>query len=403
LRRSISEGRSVERYVTSSRRGSPLRLVCILAAFGLATAGSPCAAQRLFTGSIRSDPELLDGLYKQDRSPRLELTLSATGDSNVTPLAGVDEARAATMRFGGSHGFGRTAYGFGVRAISGPWEIRWVRSGADDYEGNGDAARLYLAAEGGAKSYPDAGEPVAELNRNSMNRLVVVYETSVRGARNVTVMAAASWLHADRVQLGRIAAVSHGQAVTGNLNLLTTRGLPSDRTGGDGYALDLGARADLGKGWHALFWTENLLSSLRVGTLQHIQADVNVDVIVPDSDEFLHGVSAMAGRVTEESLRESLLRRVAVAVRSEQPMADLLMIARYDRDWHVSVGFSRSSRRGGQVWVLISPYRFQWQVGVSRGQWDLQMGWSTADPEMAYRGAATLRYRLPLGHSHTGR
>jgi len=369
----------------------------------LAIAGPPCAAQRLFTGSIRSDPELLDGLYKQDRSPRLELTLSATGDSNVTPLAGVDEARAATMRFGGSHGYGRTAYGFGVRAVSGPWEFRWVHGGADDYEGNGDAARVYLAAEGGAASYPDAGEPVAELNRNSMSRLVVGYETPVRGAHSVTVMAAASWLHADRVQLGRIAAVSHGEAMTGTLDLFTTRGLPSDRTGGDGYALDVGARTDLGKGWHALFWAENLLSSLRVGTLQHIQADVNVDVIVPDSDEFLHGISAMAGRVTEASLRESLMRRVAVAVRSEQPMADFLMIARHDRDWHVSAGFSRSSRRDGRVWVLISPYRFQWQVGASRGQWDLQLGWSTADPDMAYRGAATLRYRLPLGHSRGGR
>jgi hypothetical protein len=319
-------------------------------------------------------------------------------DNNVLPLKLGNEKRLPPLRFGGDRAY-FVAYRFKELSVTyRRWTLRYGHGKADFYEGNGDAAQLYLDAMANAINPTGTYDVVASLNRTRLHRWSLDYAAPFRlNGRRGYFIVTLHWLRLHRLQRGTLTGRMNFGQFRGDLRLLTTRGLPDEETQSNGIAMDVAVVIPIGQGWQLGIWSENLFSRLWQRTLQDITAQVATNVVEPDADGFLHAVPLLQGRVDRRSLTAVAKRRWALALSAPQGRNDWLLLAQRDADGtQASLGYAWAMGKGRRVWLMRSLTRERWQLGVSLPRWQLFLSTDKFNSASAKRTSLCLQGSAPF-------
>ena len=336
-----------------------------------------------------------------DESPSRRLLTTRAffhADNNVLPLKLGNEKRLPPLRFGGDRAY-FVAYRFKELSVTyRRWTLRYGHGKADFYEGNGDAAQLYLDAMANAINPTGTYDVVASLNRTRLHRWSLDYAAPFRlNGRRGYFIVTLHWLRLHRLQRGTLTGRMNFGQFRGDLRLLTTRGLPDEETQSNGIAMDVAVVIPIGQGWQLGIWSENLFSRLWQRTLQDITAQVATNVVEPDADGFLHAVPLLQGRVDRRSLTAVAKRRWALALSAPQGRNDWLLLAQRDADGtQASLGYAWAMGKGRRVWLMRSLTRERWQLGVSLPRWQLFLSMDKFNSASAKRTSLCLRGSAPF-------
>jgi hypothetical protein len=320
-------------------------------------------------------------------------------DNNVLPLKLGDEKRLPPLRFVGDRAY-FIAYRFKEVALTyRRWTLRYGHGRADLYDGNGDAAQLYLDSLANAPNPMRSYEVVASLNRTRLHRWSLDYEMPLRlNGRRGYLVATLHWLRLSRLQLGTLTGrMDELGRFQGDLRLLTTRGLPEEETHSNGIALDVAVVVALNERWRMGIWLENLLSQIWQRTLQDITAQVATNVVEPDADGFLHAVPFLQGRVDRRSVTAKAKRRWTLTLSGAQRRDTWLLLAQQDVEaTQVHFGYAWMMREGRWIWVMRSLTKGHWQMGLSLSRWQLLLSTDKFNSKTARRTSLSLQMGLPF-------
>lgn len=262
---------------------------------------------------------------------------------------------------------------------------------ADFYDGNQGAAQLYLDSMSTGIDWQKTYDVNASLSRTFLHRWSVEYSLPFkRGHGRFSV--ALHWLRVHRLQKGTLTGQMWLGQFQGDLNLLTTRGLPSHQTRSNGLALDLAAIVPINGQVRLGFWVENIFSGIWQRTLQGVTAKVATNTVEPDADGFLHAVPFLQGRIERKSLRAKARRIWTVGAAFGQRGSDWILLAQRERDWRVGVGYSFSVGQGKQVWLMVSERPFLWHLGVNTRGLQLLLGVDRWNKSSAKEATALVRW-----------
>ena len=291
-------------------------------------------------------------------------------DNNVLPLRLGDKETLPKIRFGAD-----SAYYFHTRFKElgfsyHRWSLHYGHGKADFYEGNKDAAQLYLDVKSNAIDGMRVYDVVASLRRTHLHRWTLSYTTPIRLDRRLgQCTVALHWLRMHRLQHG----ILKGQMVLGqfqgDMNLLTTRGLPESETQSNGVALDVAIVVPLSDRLRAGIWVENFYSRIWQRTLQDITAKVATNTVEPDADGFLHAVPFMQGRIDRRSLNAKAKQAWAIGMAWQQRKGSWLLLAEHDAvGTKASVGYALTLGEKRSVWLMRTVGNGKWLVGVNMPQ-----------------------------------
>lgn len=336
-----------------------------------------------------------------DASPssrwQLESRTFLRADTNVLPLSLGDDEQLPPLRFEGDRAY-FTAYRFKEIALTrNRWTLRYGHGKTDFYDGNSDAAQLYLDALANAVDAHRLYDVNASLHRTRVHRWTLEYAAPLRWQkRQGQVAVALHWLRLHRLQWGTLTGQMRAGQFQGDLHLLTTRGLPANETRSNGLALDIALVVPTDERWRVSVWTQNFLSRLWQRTLQDVTAQVVTNTVEPDADGFLHAVPFLQGQINRRSLRVEAKRRWTLGIAVRQGKGDGLLLLHRDFDWCFSVGYAH--RIGGQqrFWFMVQGRRWEWQVGITTRRWQLQLSADHWKPSSARRATLSVGWQLPL-------
>jgi hypothetical protein len=331
------------------------------------------------------------------RPLEIEFRAFACGDTNVLPLVKGGERHAPRRSFQGDYAY-FTDYRNSEMALSkGMWRLSYASTNADLYEGNHDAAQLYLDSLSNSIDPHAAMRPLATMNRTAAIRWRMGYATPVRwAAKRGGIYLAVSYLRMQRVQLGELTGDTVGNRFDGELTFLSTLDLPPEETRSAGIALDAALELELTPRWRISLAAENLASRIRQRGLQKITAEVATNAIEPDSNGFLHGVPLAQGQISRRNLETGARRRFDIGAACREGARDWMLFVRSDRAWSAALGLAVRHGRDDRWWGLAWLSPFEWQTGLDWGQWRLQFGMSSLDPADARRATLSLSWRLAL-------
>lgn len=351
-------------------------------------------AQVVHAGPLQTEADILRSLYHTNSRLALDIGAFALADTNVMPLTAAGRPFRLPSTFVGEVGYYRLTAGRSLSIRQGSWTVGWTNAVSDLYQGNRDAVRVYLAAERGDSVYPSNASISVHLDRSDIHHWQVEYRAPVGRVSGVTVGARFHWLKVARLQRGSLAGESSGGAFAGDLLLQTTRGLPSHKVAGRGYALDVSATAAFGPNCAVTAVVQNLLSGVWVSELQRVESAVRVNQVVPDADGILHTSPLLFGQITREGFGGHLARHVALAFRRGHLGEDQVALLRNDGGWQAGVGLVRRSANGNRSCLVLWPSSMLWQVGLAYGQAEFHLGWSSLAPRDAKQAVASVRWSL---------
>jgi hypothetical protein len=120
------------------------------------------------------------------------------------------------------------------------WSLYYGHGKADFYEGNKDAAQLFLDAKSNGVDWLRVYDVVASLRRTHLHQWALNYTTPIRlNGREGQCSIAFRWLRVHRLQYGTLKGQMWLGQFQGDLKLLTTRRLPESETRSNGVALDV--------------------------------------------------------------------------------------------------------------------------------------------------------------------
>ncbi len=339
-------------------------------------------------------------LPPESRPLEIEFHAFAVGDTNVMPLFAGANRSAARQTFNGSHAYFDGYRSYEAAISGGMWRISYASTTADLYQGNRDAAQLYLDSLSNSINPYASMQPQVSMNRTAAIRWRVAYATPIRLVSHYdTLLMAANFLQMQRVQLGNLSGATTGNSFTGNLSILSTLGLPPGETRGYGLSLDMGLALDFGKRWRVEVSVDNLISQVWERHLQEINADVTTNTIQPDANGFLHDVPLLQGSVSSTSLADEIRRQYNAGLAFRQGAQNWLLMVRRDVFWQAGAGFAMRSGREGLWWGLAWLQPFEWQTGFDLGNWQIQFGMSSFVPSSARRATINLLWRIPISRA----
>jgi len=248
--------------------------------------------------------------------------------------------------------------------------LRQNKRGQLGWRGNKGAAQLYLDVKSNAIDGMRVYDVVASLRRTHLHRWTLSYTTPIRLDRRLgQCTVALHWLRMHRLQHG----ILKGQMVLGqfqgDMNLLTTRGLPESETQSNGIALDVTIVVPLSDRLRAGIWVENFYSRIWQRTLQDITAKVATNTVEPDADGFLHAVPFMQGRIDRRSLNAKAKQAWAIGMAWQQRKGSWLLLAEHDAvGTKASVGYALTLGEKRSVWLMRTVGNGKWLVGVNMPQ-----------------------------------
>lgn len=346
-----------------------------------------CVAQ-----SLHMPPTSLLQSFQTETPPRfVETRALYTADTNVRPLL----RKIQGTEFESAQGYLTGASVYETRLRWERWELRHAYGQADLFEGNTGAARMFLESEQ-KRLRPDTSYAVnATLNRSAVQCWTLTYHGEAQTPNaQLRYQVRLSYLNLKRVQLGWLQGQKTGDSFTGALTLLTTRGVPAPRIGGEGYTLGIGASVEI-EGWSASLFVDNLWSQLRVRTLQRIDATVRVNQLTPDADGFLRAPPLLEGRVSETTLRRAARPRTELAIWRRETARCYGLIAPQDGQWRIALAGGWEAR-GGTLWIAYwQPHPMLW-LGYETSRWRITLGADALQRNAARRLYAELSWRTPL-------
>ncbi len=296
-------------------------------------------------------------------------------DNNVLTLRLGDKETLPPMRFEGSK-----AYYFHARLKElglsyRRWSLRYGHGKADFYEGNRDAAQLFLDAKSNGIDWLKVYEVDAYLLRTHSHHWALSYTTPVRlNGREGQCIIALRWLRMHRLQYGNLKGLMWLGQFQGDLKLLTTRGLPENEKRSNGVALDVAVLLPLSEQPRIGIWVENLFSRIWQRTLQDITAKVATNTVEPDADGFLHAVPFMQGRIDRRSLNAKAMRLWTIGMAWRQRKNHWLLLTEHDAaGTKVSIGYALRFGERQNVWLMRTMGKDKWLVGIDASQCQIQL------------------------------
>ncbi len=260
-----------------------------------------CAAGGLLASGITL-PQVLDGndllkstLEQQNpKSVQLELGARALGDNNIGSMWKLDGELPAHT-FGDDSAYASLQVSEWLKVSHKGW---WVSAGKferDAYEGNSDAAQLWIDMNSGGQTR-SRYEPVAGNTDVSANWYALGKDFTLRlgradgsGTISVRRLSAGSFLA--RSVTGEV----DGSTFTGMMRVLTSD-TSSGSVSGSGWAMDVQAKLR-NSNWLGQFTVEGILGSISWKGLQIEDSLITSPRTFTDPDGFMHDCGGISGAI----------------------------------------------------------------------------------------------------------
>lgn len=339
--------------------------------------------------------EQVAGLLNEPKFPnrlQVETRTLIRADNNVLPLKLGDDERLPSKKFSDDYAYFAN-YRLKDFALSyRRWTLRHGYGKADFYDGNKDAAQLYLDSMSVGVDARKVYNVNASLNRTFLRRWTLEYAIPLKHNQG-QISVALHWLRIHRLQKGKLTGQMWLGQFDGDLHLLTTRGLPSNEARGNGMTIDFSAVAPISRRIKFGIWGENVFSKIWQRNLQEITAEVATNKVEPDADGFLHAVPFLQGRIGKVSLKMKARQVWTIGVALQQGKSDWILTAKRERDWRIGIGYGFSIGNGKRAWILMNERPIFWQVGVATTRLQFLLGvdkWTTV---AARRATVSVRWR----------
>lgn len=345
------------------------------------------SAQTLYLPSFDAPHSLLSQWTRSEpRGYHLDFTASATAETNVQPVLA-----DFPPPFHASRAYFSSSQLYQVSFETKRWRISYAYGEANLYRGNNGAARLYREAQQGALDPASRYTVHATLNRTAVNALSIAH---LWEKPTVQLTLTAHWLLLRRVQYGTLYGEKEGERFTGTLTLQTTRGIAAHAIDGQGLAVDATLLLRPSRRWYIGLKAENLLSWLRIGTIQQVEARVLVNRPEPDPDGFLHAPPVLEGRTTTCSLRaQATVYCHGVIAYQHSPMSWALMFT-HDFSWRTGIAVAHAGSM--EWWCILWLERPEWQLGFRYAGWEITAGFDHPNWGLAKRLTMRVRWSLRL-------
>ena len=255
------------------------------------------------------------------------------------------------------------------------WSLYYGHGKGDFYEGNRDAAQLFLDAKSNDVDWLKVYDVDAYLRRTHSHHWALSYTTPVRlNGRKGQCIIALRWLRMHRLQYGNLKGLMWLGQFQGDLKLLTTRGLPENETRSNGVALDVAIVLPLSEQLRMGIWVENLFSRIWQRALQDITAKVATNTVEPDADGFLHAVPFLQGRIDRRSLNTKAMRLWTIGMAWQRRKDCWLLLTEHGViGTQVSIGYALTLGERQKVWLMRTIGKDKWLVGIGASQCQLQL------------------------------
>ncbi len=332
--------------------------------------------------------EQVAGLLNEPKFPnrlQVETRTLIRADNNVLPLKLGDDERLPSMNFSDDYAYFAN-YRLKDFALSyRRWTLRHGYGKADFYDGNKDAAQLYLDSMSVGVDARKVYNVNASLNRTFLRRWTLEYAIPLKRNQG-QISVAFHWLRIHRLQKGKLTGQMWLGQFDGDLHLLTTRGLPSNEARGNGMTIDFSAVAPISRRIKFGIWGENVFSKIWQWNLQEITAKVATNKVEPDADGFLHAVPFLQGRIEKVSLKARAKRIWTIGAALQQGDNSWILMAKKERNWRISIGYSFPIGQRKQVWFMVSERPLLWQMGIATARFQLLLSvdkWNAATAKEA--------------------
>lgn len=332
--------------------------------------------------------EQVAGLLNEPKFPnrlQVETRTLIRADNNVLPLKLGDDERLPSMNFSDDYAYFAN-YRLKDFALSyRRWTLRHGYGKADFYDGNKDAAQLYLDSMSVGVDARKVYNVNASLNRTFLRRWTLEYAIPLKHNQG-QISVALHWLRIHRLQKGKLTGQMWLGQFDGDLHLLTTRGLPSNEARGNGMTIDFSAVAPISRRIKFGIWGENVFSKIWQWNLQEITAKVATNKVEPDADGFLHAVPFLQGRIEKVSLKARAKRNWTIGAALQQGDNSWILMAKKERNWRISIGYSFPIGQRKQVWFMVSERPLLWQMGIATARFQLLLSvdkWNAATAKEA--------------------
>jgi hypothetical protein len=317
-------------------------------------------------------------------------------DNNVLPLRLGDKETLPPMMFEGSKAYYFHARFKELGLSYRQWSLYYGHGKGDFYEGNRDAAQLFLDAKSNDVDWLKVYDVDAYLRRTHSHHWALSYTTPVRlNGRKGQCIIALRWLRMHRLQYGNLKGLMWLGQFQGDLKLLTTRGLPENETRSNGVALDVAIVLPLSEQLRMGIWVENLFSRIWQRTLQDITAKVATNTVEPDADGFLHAVPFLQGRIDRRSLNTKAMRLWTIGMAWQQRKDCWLLLTEHGViGTQVSIGYALTLGERQKVWLMRTIGKDKWLIGISMPQCQVHLFWDKFSANKVQRASINFAWSV---------
>lgn len=218
----------------------------------------------------------------------------ASGANNIGSLWEITDDEQPPHDFSGSSAYAVLQTTQWMRASRDDWWIVYGRGRRDTYEGNSDAAQLWIDLHSDSRSLdsyaPEMFGTSISATWYGVGRTIPIRVGSARGTADVFVRNITADEYIFRSVVGQV----EGEDYTG-----ITRAVTSNTSSGDvegrGWSLDVRASFALGRNWHGQFTAESLMGKVSWEGLSVEDSYITSPGVFQDADGFLHDTGGITG------------------------------------------------------------------------------------------------------------
>jgi hypothetical protein len=314
----------------------------------------------------------------------LSIGLVYSASTNVTSIWDLDKEGMSYTRF-----IPKTAYALiestrWVKATHKEWIIS-IGSGARDYyEGNTDAAQLWIDLHSNhitKSAYnPQVANTKISTNWIGIGRRLPISTGNIKGNLTVTLRRIEIDSYRSAVLTGSVT----GNNFTGMMKTISSDALPN-RANGAGWALDAELLFNISNQWMGYAAAEGLIGQLSWQGLQTEDAYITSPGVFTDPDGFLHQSGGISGMTWTTNLKARLKPRYRLDLMDVSSPYTLLSISHYGGSRLLaSIGLALPQDEGWLSIIRCYPAQKRLEISAVGKGWELVMSgddWLTASPK----------------------
>lgn len=308
--------------------------------------------------------------------------VSAVGDNNLRSLWDITEDGQPPASFVDSEAYAVLGHARWLCVSIGDWSIGCGRGAMDSYYGNNDAGQLWLDihSEGPTRGVyePTADQQSIAVSWYGIGRTARFRNKGIRASADIWLRQIVAEDYLARAITGSLAATPR-ESFSGMIRIVD-----SGEVYRNGWALDIRALIDFGKGWECAVSAEGLLGRIRFDEMFVEDGSFTSAEVFMDPEGFLHDYGGITGAAWREnaSVRIEPLYRAEIVRRGRVD----LMIAFEDRARArrtQSVG-AAIRRDGGWIpYARYYPSQDRFEIGAIGRNWRFRISgddWPGAAP-----------------------